>query len=62
MSLFPSTSDYTDQDIYIFYTILQVAVKESENELLRSQLAGLKDMISRNSAAASWPTFIDNDE
>jgi hypothetical protein len=39
-----------------------VAIKESENELLRSQLAGLKEMIARNSVAAKFPTFIDNNE
>jgi hypothetical protein len=40
----------------------QVAVKESENELLRTQLAGLKEMIARNSNAAQCPVFIDCSE
>jgi hypothetical protein len=34
-------------------------MKEYENELLRTQLAGLKEMIARNSAAAQYPVFID---
>lgn len=39
-----------------------MAVKESENQLLRSQLEGLKEMIARNSAAAECPVFIDDCE
>jgi hypothetical protein len=39
-----------------------VAVKESENELLRSQVEGLKEMIARNAAASKCPVFIDCEE
>jgi hypothetical protein len=47
---------------WVYNTYFQVAVKESENEMLRTQLDGLKKMIVRNSVAAKCPVFIDLNE